>query len=113
MTENVQHVSRDAASTHARLSLMADPTRLRILSLLASGEHCGCELTASLPLAPNTVSHHLRQLAASGIVHARKKPSDQRWVYYRINPEALDEIAALLHAWAAAARVAPPREPPC
>lgn len=103
----------DERPTLAALQVLGDRQRLRILTLLTTGEHCVCELTATLQLAPNTVSHHLRQLSAHGLVLSRKKPTDQRWVYYRIDPEGLAAVAQLLLTWSEAAQGAPHREPDC
>lgn len=68
----------------------ADPSRVRILKLLESGELCVCQITAVLDLAPATVSKHLAVLKTAGLVQQRR---DGKWVYYRraereLNPHA-------------------------
>ncbi len=59
---------------------LSDPTRLRLLNLLASGETCVCELTDSLRLVQPKVSRHLAHLKRAGLVEARR---DGKWMYYR------------------------------
>ena len=59
---------------------LADPTRLRLLNLLASGETCVCELTDTLRVAQPKVSRHLAHLKRAGLVEARR---EGRWMYYR------------------------------
>lgn len=60
---------------------VADPSRLRILTMLREGELCVCQITAVLDLAPATVSKHLSLLRTAGLLRQRK---DGRWVYYRL-----------------------------
>ncbi|MCW2540945.1 MAG: transcriptional regulator, ArsR family [Frankiales bacterium] len=72
---------------------LADPTRVRLLSLIAAtegGEACACDLTAPVNLSQPTVSHHMRQLVDAGLVSR-----DQRgkWAYYRVVDSTLDAIA--------------------
>src|SRR3712207_2026768 len=77
----------DAAELATTLKALADPARLRLLSLIQShedGEACGCELTEPLGLTQPTVSHHLKVLHAAGLISRRKKAT---WVYYRAVPE--------------------------
>src|SRR6266566_8557365 len=59
---------------------LADPTRLRLLNLLAPGETCVCELTDTLRLVQPKVSRHLAHLKRAGLVEARR---DGKWMYYR------------------------------
>ena len=73
----------------AALRVVADPARLRLLSLIATRPNatsCVCELTEPLGLSQPTVSHHLKVLHASGILDREKRG---RWVYYRLNEEPL------------------------
>jgi ArsR family transcriptional regulator len=68
---------------------IADPARLRILSLLANqarGEACVCHFSAPLRLSQPTVSHHLRVLFEAGLVARDRRGT---WIYYRIVPERL------------------------
>ncbi|MDQ4133523.1 MAG: metalloregulator ArsR/SmtB family transcription factor [Actinomycetota bacterium] len=77
-------------------SLLADPTRLRLLSLLASapaGEVCVCELVEPLGRSQPTVSHHLKVLAEAGLITGDKRG---RWVWYRVVPERLAQLRTAL-----------------
>jgi ArsR family transcriptional regulator len=83
----------------AMLKALADPTRLRLFSLVASsGEQCACDLTEPLGVSQPTVSHHLKVLSDVGLVSR-----DQRgkWVYYRANPERLGQLSSFLQPVAA------------
>jgi ArsR family transcriptional regulator len=74
---------------------LADPVRLRLLSLIAShagGEVCVCELVESFALTAPTISHHLKVLREAGLVDSEKRAN---WVFYRARPGVLDRIAAL------------------
>ncbi len=80
----------------AALRVIADPARLRLLSLIqAQPDHeaCVCHLTRPLGLAQATVSHHLKVLLDSGLVEREQRGS---WAFYRLAPGALDEVRALL-----------------
>jgi len=81
-----------------RLKAVADPARLRLLSLLMASpdrEACTCDLTEPLGLSQPTVSHHLKKLAEAGIVTGERRG---RWTWYRVDPEALRGIATVLAA---------------
>ena len=78
------------------LKVLADPTRLRLVSLLAAqqdAEGCVCNLTAPLGLTQPTVSHHLKVLHEAGLLTRSKRG---RWVYYRLNDEPLRVVADAL-----------------
>jgi ArsR family transcriptional regulator, arsenate/arsenite/antimonite-responsive transcriptional repressor len=80
------------------LRVMADPARLRIVSLLAhaaDAEACVCELTAPLGLSQPTVSHHLKVLREAGLL-AREQRG--RWVFYRLVPGPLATLAEAITA---------------
>ncbi|HZI98234.1 MAG TPA: metalloregulator ArsR/SmtB family transcription factor [Actinomycetales bacterium] len=79
-----------------RLKALADPARLRLLSLIlasADGEMCTCDLVDPLALSQPTVTHHLRKLAEAGLVTGERRG---RWTYYRVEPRALDAIVDVL-----------------
>src|SRR5256885_14976023 len=59
---------------------LSDPTRLRLLNLLACGETCVCELTDALRVIQPKVSRHLAHLKRAGLVEARR---DGKWTHYR------------------------------
>jgi ArsR family transcriptional regulator, arsenate/arsenite/antimonite-responsive transcriptional repressor len=63
---------------------LADPVRLRLLSLVAdAGEVCSCDLLAPLGRSQPTVSHHTRILAEAGLITGEKRG---RWVWWRVDP---------------------------
>jgi len=73
----------------AALKVIADPARLRLVSLLAAaqdGEACVCDLTAPLGLSQPTVSHHLKVLAGAGLVEREQRG---KWAFFRLVPERL------------------------
>jgi ArsR family transcriptional regulator, arsenate/arsenite/antimonite-responsive transcriptional repressor len=85
-----------AASLATLLKALADPTRLRLVSMVAAhegGEACVCELTEPLGLTQPTISHHLKVLIDAGILTRDKRGV---WAYYALVPGALDAVAALL-----------------
>jgi ArsR family transcriptional regulator len=78
------------------LKALADPVRLRLLSLVASrqgGEACICDLNEAFELSQPTISHHMKVLHEAGLVDRDKRGV---WVYYRIRPQALADLAALI-----------------
>lgn len=78
---------------------LADPTRLRILSLLGDEEICVCHIHASLDVPQPTASRHLAYLRKSGLVEARREGI---WMHYRLavqhNPVVASVVKAALHA---------------
>ena len=74
---------------------LSDETRLEIIQLLRKGERCVCELTDSLDAAQSRLSFHLRVLRDAGIVRDRK---DGRWVHYELDPDAFEEIGAVVES---------------
>lgn len=82
----------DAERLAATLKAIADPTRLRLIGLLANGDElCVCDFVEPLGVSQPTVSHHLKKLTDAGILSRRK---EGRWVHYRLVPERVEEIAA-------------------
>lgn len=78
------------------LKALADPVRLRLLSLVASYagmEACVCDLNDAFELSQPTISHHLKVLHDVGLLHREKRGV---WVYYRVRSEALADLSALL-----------------
>jgi ArsR family transcriptional regulator len=74
---------------------LADPVRLRLLSLITSagGEVCVCDLTTAFDLTQPTISHHLKVLREAGLVGSQRRGT---WVYYWARPENLKQLSALL-----------------
>jgi len=88
--------AEDAESLARALKVLADPARLRILSLIQSqpsGEACVCHLTDPLGLSQPTVSHHLKVLASAGLVEREQRGS---WAYFSVDPERLRALRELL-----------------
>ena len=78
------------------LKALADPVRLRLMSLVAShegGEACICDLTGAFDLSQPTISHHMKVLHDAGLVDRDKRGV---WVYYQVRPHALASLAALI-----------------
>ncbi len=78
------------------LKAIADPVRLRLLSLVAAhdgGEACVCDLNDAFDLSQPTISHHLKVLHESGLLDRSKRGV---WVYYRVRREALADVAAMI-----------------
>jgi ArsR family transcriptional regulator len=90
-------LSEDDAAVLARtFAALADPARLRLLSLIANrdqGEVCACELVEPLGKSQPTVSHHLKVLFEAGLVSREKRGT---WVWYAVVPERLSELRDVL-----------------
>ena len=96
----VPTLTEDDAIAQARLlKALADPTRLRILSLLSrhEGEVCVFEIVESFTLEQPTISHHLRILRDAGLVDCRKKGL---WAYYYVRREALTRASDVIEGLA-------------
>jgi ArsR family transcriptional regulator len=93
----IGRLSADQANALARrLKTLADPTRLRLLSILLDserGEACTCDLVEPLGLSQPTVTHHLHRLAEVGIVHGERRG---RWTYYSVDKDAIAGITDAL-----------------
>lgn len=90
--------ARTAASLARTFKAIADPARLRLLSLVAAhdgGEACVCELTEPLGLSQPTVSHHLKILLDAGLLTREQRGV---WAFFTIVPGALDALAAVLNS---------------
>ncbi|MDT4922327.1 MAG: ArsR family transcriptional regulator, arsenate/arsenite/antimonite-responsive transcriptional [Pseudonocardiales bacterium] len=83
------------------LKALADPVRLRLMSLIAShegGEACVCDLNSPFELSQPTISHHLKVLHEAGLLDREKRGT---WVYYRARTDALASLGELIGAPAA------------
>jgi ArsR family transcriptional regulator len=87
----------EAAERLARVfKALGDPTRLRLLSLVAAhedGEACICDLTAPVGLSQATVSHHMKQLVDAGLLTREQR---SKWAYYRVVDETLTALGRAL-----------------
>ncbi|HKS50314.1 MAG TPA: metalloregulator ArsR/SmtB family transcription factor [Pseudonocardiaceae bacterium] len=90
-------LSAQQALRLARLfKALGDPVRLRLLSLIAShdgGQACVCDLTGVFDLTGPTISHHLKVLRETGLISGERRGT---WVYYRVHPQVLAELSAVL-----------------
>jgi ArsR family transcriptional regulator len=88
--------AEQAETLATMLKAVADPVRLRMLSLVMAhedGEACVCNITPEFDLSQPTVSHHLKVLHEAGLLDREKRGV---WVYYRVRNEALAALADLL-----------------
>ncbi|MFG1697216.1 ArsR/SmtB family transcription factor [Nonomuraea sp. NPDC049309] len=86
---------QEAADLAALLKAVADPVRLRLLSMIGShagGEACVCDLTDAFDLTAPTISHHLKVLRTAGLIDGERRGT---WVYYRIIPEVVNKLGRL------------------
>ncbi len=82
----------DAAKLANGFSALADPVRLRVLSILAAspeGEVCVCDFVEPLAKSQPTVSHHLKVLSEAGLVHGDRRG---KWVWYSLDRARLAEL---------------------
>lgn len=83
----------DAEQIAHTFKALGDPTRIRLLSLIAAGqdgEACICDLTEPVGLSQSTVSHHMKLLVDAGLATREQRG---RWAYYRVVPEALESAS--------------------
>jgi len=88
----------DAEVAASVFKALADPARVRLISMIASAGAegaCVCDLNDALDLAQPTVSHHLKVLLDAGLVERERRAS---WAYYRLRAGALEGIARILGA---------------
>lgn len=86
----------EAEQLAAALKVIADPARLRLLSLIQAqigGEACACNLQEPLGLSQPTVSHHLKLLLDAGLLEREQRG---RWAYFRVVPDQLRALRELL-----------------
>ncbi|MFC5501086.1 metalloregulator ArsR/SmtB family transcription factor [Lysinimonas soli] len=89
---------RNAESLARSMKALADPARLRLMSMVAAhdgGEACVCDLTEPLGLSQPTVSHHLKVLVDAGFLSRTKRGT---WAYFRVVPGSLDALSSFLTA---------------
>jgi ArsR family transcriptional regulator, arsenate/arsenite/antimonite-responsive transcriptional repressor len=87
--------AEQAEQVASLLKALADPVRLRLVSLIGSsttGEACVCDLNDAFDLTQATISHHLKVLHSAGVLDRDKRGV---WVYYAVRPDALAAVASL------------------
>ena len=91
-----EHIDADAAGEAATIGkALADPVRVQLFDLLRrhGGEVCQCDLQPLFDLSQPTLSHHLRKLAAAGLIRVERRG---RWAYYSIDDQALEALKSWL-----------------
>jgi ArsR family transcriptional regulator len=90
---------RDAEILARGFAALADPVRLRLLSLIAADDEvCSCNLLEPLGKSQPTISHHTKALVEAGLITGEKRG---RWVYWRLVPEQIDALRQALSPSAA------------
>lgn len=86
----------DASQWAAQFKAIGDPTRLRLLSLVAAhpdNEACVCDLTEDIGLSQGTISHHLKILVEAGFLERSKRGT---WSYYTVVAGSLESLTTVL-----------------
>jgi ArsR family transcriptional regulator, arsenate/arsenite/antimonite-responsive transcriptional repressor len=89
----------------ALFKAVADPVRLRLLSMIAchpGGESCVCDLTPAFAMTAPSISYHLKILREAGLITSERRGT---WVYYRVLPEVMARMSAVLAPPAGSARL--------
>ena len=95
VTESVLDIE-SATRLATMFKALGDPTRVRLLSLIAAhegGEACICDLTDPVGLSQGTVSHHMKSLTAAGLVSREQRG---KWAFYRVETETLTSLSTAL-----------------
>ena len=95
LTDGAVMDATQAAQTAQLLKAVADPVRLRLLSLIRSSkgpEACVCDLTPAVGLSQPTVSHHLKVLTEAGLLTRERRGT---WAWFTLVPGRLDDLAAI------------------
>ncbi len=88
-------LSEEEAAASAQLfKVLGDPTRVRILNMLATADEpvCVCELVPALGLSQPTVSHHLKKLTDAGLLARQQRGT---WAFFSIEPDAASRLSAV------------------
>ncbi|HEX3866088.1 MAG TPA: metalloregulator ArsR/SmtB family transcription factor [Gemmatimonadaceae bacterium] len=93
----------DAARAAHLFHALSDPIRIDVVTLLAHGERCVCELMEALDLAQSKLSWHLKTLSDAGVIIGRR---DGRWNYYSLDAATLAETSDILGALKPSRRLA-------
>jgi ArsR family transcriptional regulator len=86
----------EAEATAALFRALADPTRVRIVNLLANSDEpvCVCVMNEKFDLAQPTMSHHLKKLVSAGLLRREQRGT---WAYFSIEPDALGRLADVVN----------------
>lgn len=85
--------TRSSSELASQFHALSDETRVRIVDLLRTGEHCVCELTEALDLSQSLLSFHLRVLKDAGLVRDRR---EGRWAYYALSVEVIETVGSFI-----------------
>ena len=87
-------LSEEAAATAELFKALGDPTRVRILNLIAQsgGEVCACDLNDPVGLSQPTVSHHLKKLVDAGLLEREQRG---KWAFFSLKRDAVEKLAAV------------------
>jgi len=96
MTINVRlfDVSNVYEKNIGKLKALADINRLMIVDMLSCGELCACAILEKFSITQSTLSHHMKILCDSGLVHARK---EGKWMYYTLNESTVQDFREFLY----------------
>ena len=83
----------ESAELASAFKALGDPTRLRILAVLADAKRCVCEIQEAVDVPGNLLSHHLRVLREAGLIEGERRG---RWIDYRLIAGALDRLRRAL-----------------
>jgi ArsR family transcriptional regulator len=85
----------EAKATARVFKALADPARVKIVSIVASSDQavCACEFAPALSLSQPTASHHLKKLTEVGLLDREQRG---KWAYFSLNPEALVRLEGLV-----------------
>jgi ArsR family transcriptional regulator len=103
-------IDQSGLMSHRVLRALADPTRQRIVALLAGEQLCTCHLVEELPATQTNVSNHLRVLREAGLVVSEQAG---RYTYHRLVPERLEHVSGELGQLASRSRLAVSVKRPC
>jgi ArsR family transcriptional regulator, arsenate/arsenite/antimonite-responsive transcriptional repressor len=103
-------IDQAALMSNGVLRALADPTRQRIVELLAGEQLCTCHLVEELPATQTNVSNHLRVLREAGLIVSEQAG---RYTYHRLVPERLEAVSAGLGQLASRSRLAVSVKRPC
>jgi len=91
----LEPISLEAERSAVVFAALADPARLRILSVLADAGRCVCDIRTAVPIAPNLLSYHLRVLRGAGLIEGSRRG---RWIDYHLSAGAVTVITDALGA---------------
>jgi ArsR family transcriptional regulator, arsenate/arsenite/antimonite-responsive transcriptional repressor len=82
--------------TALALKALSDPNRLVIIDFLNEGERCACKILEQLKISQPTLSHHMKILSETELVHCRK---DGKWIHYSLNRNKFKELEELMKSF--------------